>query len=107
MSIALPRSPLRDPSWLGVGVALTQGGSPGRSSVETETSNWLKQDKDREDLTDLNDVAASSLRSSSLGVAHMLPLWVRVSAPLPSQLNDLRLCVPSHLLSCCVSDNKR
>ena len=91
---------LQDPSWLGAGVVLTQGGSPARSSVETETSNWLKEGNDQEDLTDLNDWAASSLRSSSPGVAHVLPLWVRGSAPLQSQLQDLRLRVLSHLLSC-------
>ena len=48
---------LRDPSWLRR--VCSPRGSPGRSGVEKETSNWLKGDKALEDPTDLSASAAS------------------------------------------------
>ena len=61
---------LQDPSWLR-GVWVPRGGSQDRSGVEKETKNWLKINKDPEDLPYINDLIASLLRSSSLrGQSH-------------------------------------
>ena len=66
--------------------------------------NWLKVNKDPEELTYINDLTSSLLRSSSLGGhTHTLSLWVCIiSALLPSQLNKLFIYVLSDLLLYCL-----
>ena len=65
--------------------------------------NWLKVNKDPEELTYINDLTSSLLCSSSLGGhPHTLSLQVCISALLPSQLNKLFTYVLSDLLLCCL-----
>ena len=86
---------------------LTQGGSPGRSGVEEETSNWLKGD-----LTNPSGLAAPPLRPPP-GRLSAPSLWARLcpasvsakhstaargptgSCPLPPRINSEPACTVS------------
>ena len=79
VSCSSQKPSLRDPSWLRR--VCSPRGSPGRSGVEKETSNWLKGDKALEDPTDLS-------------------AWPPLLAPGGARARSLRGCPASDSAEC-------
>ena len=72
---------------------LTQGGSPGRSGVGEETSNWLKGD-----LTNLSGLAAPPLRPPPWAPVRAPSLWARLCPASVSAEHSAAACAAPRAL---------
>ena len=101
-------SPIGLWDWIHLGKKLRMhvGEGPWAGQVwKKKPDNWSKVNKDPEELPYINDLTTHFLCSSSLGRTPTPLLSGCASLPCFG-LNKLFLCVLSHLLLCCVSNNK-